>query len=179
VSSQALPASEGGEEQWLPFFIKILDSATDVHSLALPQFPSPSQAQEDVFPLLWLSALGWVSGGTRERLCEGCFPPDDSTTNTSSNACSLHPCARSCCFASAASSPAKLNTCCADGNTPRREEGKEQAGAHLAAFPGQRRGGALAPGPVVPSRPHEQPGRADGWGDPTAEMQSVCFKLRG
>lgn len=49
-----------GGEQRLPLFIKkMLDSATDVHSLVVPQFPSSCQAQEDVFPLLQPSALGW------------------------------------------------------------------------------------------------------------------------
>ena len=106
-------------------------------------------------------------------------------TNTTFNVCSLHPCAWSCCFTSAACSPTKLNTCCEDGNIPRREEGREQsgAGANLTALPGQRHRGTFAPGLVMPSWSHEQPDRADGWWDPrsshTTKMQTLFLKALG
>lgn len=64
--------------------------------------------------------------------------------------------------------PNKINTCCDDGNIPRREECKEQSGAgtNLVALLGQRHREALSAEPVMPSQPHEQPGQADGWWDP-------------
>lgn len=105
------------------------------------------------------------------KALQGAFPSRQLNDKYRLQRCSLHPCTWSCCFTSAAYSLPKLNTCCDDGDNAGREEGEEPsgAGANLAALPGQRHRGALAPGPVMPppgpvmpSRTPEQASRG-GW----------------